>query len=308
MDYIWLARHPYTPQAKNTIEQMNPVLTDELLLKAKDRLVYLLTRSPEKIEYVSEQQAKDDLILYPVMRLITSQMSYNNVRKVAALFSKIWVNELKKEGCDTAIRLLKLNVQKTSSYVMDVFDYLIDIPDGVEYKLVNLPVEDGKVYLTEDQLWDVIRKHMERMFIETLPKIKSPNPKVKKAAEEVVASFPVNINVKKVETIEDMAPCMKAIIEKLNRGENVSHMARWVIAVYLARIGWNEDQIVSIFSKTPNFNPRITQYHVRYIIEKKYAVPSCETLKSYGLCLNCGAKSPLSFHRKKKRMKDERKN
>ncbi|MCD6227173.1 hypothetical protein J7J90_01645 [Candidatus Micrarchaeota archaeon] len=300
MNYVWLAQHPYTHQAKDAIEQINPALTDELLLKARDKLINLLTYNLEKVEYVSDKQAKEDLILYPVIRLLASQMNYVIIHKIAIAYSKLWVNVLKKEGIDTAVQLLDINIKvNEKSRSMHFTDYVIDMPH--EHKLVNMPLNKGYVYLNEKELWAVIQKHLERTFIETLPKVK--NAKAKKFADAVVSKIPIKHNVR-ISNVSEMAPCMKEIISKLNKGENVPHIARWVIAVYLARIGWSEDAIVSVFSKTPNFNPLLTQYHVRYIIEKKYAVPSCESLKSYGLCIGCGAKSPMSFKGHKK--KDEK--
>ncbi|MCC7570074.1 hypothetical protein KO465_01870 [Candidatus Micrarchaeota archaeon] len=294
MDFEWLAKHPYTDEAKNTIKEINPQFSDELLHKAQEKLIYLLMREPSTIKYISDIQAREDLILYPVIRLITSQMNYSFSNRISRTFSKLWVSTLKQESdVEKAIQLLNLKIKDNK---MAVADYLADLP--YDHKLVNKPVQQGVVYLSEQDIWDVIQKHLERTFIETLPKIK--NDKAKKAAETVMASIPMKSEFK-VSKITDMAPCMQEIIDKLNKGENVPHMARWTIAVYLNKAGWSEDALISLFSRTPNFEPKLTTYHINYMIEKNYSVPSCESLKSQGICVaDCRIKSPVSYRGKKK--------
>jgi len=141
MDYVWLVKHPYTVQAKEAVKKLNPELTDDLLIRAQDRLIHILTKEPRKIEYVSENQAKDGLILCPVIRLITSQISYNITQRVARTFSKMWTSFLKQEDNSvSAVQLLNIPINKGK---MRFTDYVINIPD--DHKLVNMPLKDGVV-------------------------------------------------------------------------------------------------------------------------------------------------------------------
>ncbi len=101
-------------------------------------------------------------------------------------------------------------------------------------------------------------------------------------------------------------PCMKAMLDALKNGENLPHTARFAITTYLLWRGWEVDQIVDLFRTAPDFNEKITRYQVQHIAgqtggRKQYAVPSCETMNSWGLCptsLGCGVKNPVQYHRR----------
>ncbi|MGB9705309.1 MAG: DNA primase large subunit PriL [Pyrobaculum sp.] len=101
-------------------------------------------------------------------------------------------------------------------------------------------------------------------------------------------------------------PCMKAILDALKSGDNLPHTARFAIATYLLHRGWDVEQIVDLFRTSPDFNEKITRYQVQHIAgqvggRKEYAVPSCETMNSWGLCptnLGCGVKNPVQYGRK----------
>jgi len=288
MDYKWMATHPYTDKARQALKQLNPVLTDTMLVTAQHKLIDMLKSGPKRIEFMSQEQAKQELMVYPVLRMITAQMNYSFSRKVAKCLAQLWTDELKQEGNVFNAGDITGVALKTD-YTMHFVDYLCDMPK--DHKLVNACLQKAMVKLTERDAWDVIRTHLSNTFFDTLPRKK--NEKAKKAAQYIIAKLPVPKNTGYVR--KDIAPCIQELINALNKGENVQHIGRWVAAVYLARIGWTEDQIIALFSKTPNFNHKIAQYHVHYIIQKKYVVPSCETIKSYGLCTNeCGTKSPLS--------------
>jgi DNA primase large subunit len=104
---------------------------------------------------------------------------------------------------------------------------------------------------------------------------------------------------------EGTPPCMEAIINAIKSGVNVPHNARFAIVTYLLHRGWDVEQIVDLFRTLPDFNEKITRYQVQHIAgqvggRKRYAVPSCETMASWGLCptnLGCGVKSPLRYRR-----------
>ena len=99
MNYQWLAKHPYTQMAKDVITEMNPQLTDELLYNAKERLITLLKKQSEKIEYVSEQQAKDDFeknYLIQVMEL--TQGNVSQAAKIAGKYRADLYELLEKYG------------------------------------------------------------------------------------------------------------------------------------------------------------------------------------------------------------------
>src|SRR2546428_154570 len=104
-------------------------------------------------------------------------------------------------------------------------------------------------------------------------------------------------------------PCVKHGIEVLERGENLSHSGRFLLATYLLARGQTVDQIVPLFKNAPDYNERITRYQLEHISGSlgkgtKYQCPSCDKLKSENLCFaipDCdGIINPIQFGKKRK--------
>jgi DNA primase large subunit len=103
-------------------------------------------------------------------------------------------------------------------------------------------------------------------------------------------------------------PCMAAIMDALRRGENLPHAARFALAAYLVRRGWDVERVVDLFRSAPDFNERVTRYQVMHIAgqaggRKQYMVPGCQTMLSWGLCPNnlaCGVRNPLLYRARRR--------
>ncbi len=122
-----------------------------------------------------------------------------------------------------------------------------------------------------------------------------------------------NLVLDKPEAIIELAksafpPCIKAILEALIAGENLSHHQRFALASFLINIGAEIDAILELFRRSPDFNERIARYQIEHIAglrgsRKKYLPYSCATMKSLGLCIaNCGVKNPLVYFYKRIKM------
>ena len=99
-------------------------------------------------------------------------------------------------------------------------------------------------------------------------------------------------------------PCIKEILKSVENGENIPHFARFLLATYLITIGRDLEEIVSIFSKLPDFNEKITRYQVEHIAGrrgsgKRYLTPSCSKVQSMGFCFRdhtcANVKSPAHY-------------
>jgi len=77
-------------------------------------------------------------------------------------------------------------------------------------------------------------------------------------------------------------------------------MANFTLATFLNSIGMPKARILELFKKSPNFSERIASYQLDRIAKQNYAPPSCDKIRSYGLCPNkdCPARHPLSFYRR----------
>uniref|UniRef100_A0A7C5Z7Z5 DNA primase large subunit C-terminal domain-containing protein n=1 Tax=Caldicellulosiruptor owensensis TaxID=55205 RepID=A0A7C5Z7Z5_9FIRM len=138
--------------------------------------------------------------------------------------------------------------------------------------------------------------------------VEVPN-EIKEEIEEVASEINKKLeNYQKIrwkpggEANTSTPPCMEKIIEKMLAGENIPHISRWVIGIYLIKSGKSIEEIISLFSNLPNFNEKRTRYHLEYIKKKNYSVPSCANMESYGICVsNCNIKNPMHYKKKQKR-------
>ena len=96
-------------------------------------------------------------------------------------------------------------------------------------------------------------------------------------------------------------PCVKRILERAEKGINLTHPERFFLVTYLSRRGYKTRDILEVFRKQPDFDERKTLYQIRHILgyegsHKRYSVPSCEWMKENGLCVaDCGIKHPLDY-------------
>lgn len=107
-------------------------------------------------------------------------------------------------------------------------------------------------------------------------------------------------------------PCMRKLLATLERGENIPHAGRFALTAFLHAVGMSADDILKMFSSTPDFDKKKTRYQVEHITGKisgiVYTPPECAAMKTYGLCSNedllCKKEwltHPLKYYRAKER-------
>ena len=195
--------------------------------------------------------------------------------------------------------------------------FVIGIPDYLkravhfherEWKLVNRKVEKGLVFLTPHETVRLIRRELDG-YINS--KIQSINiPSVPETFRERIADL-VLLAKKFSEYVivsADYPPCIKHAIEILDKGENLPHSGRFMLATYLLAKGQTVDQIAPLFKNAPDYNERVTQYQLEHIAGSagkgtKYSCPSCDKLKSENLCFEIpecnGIINPVQFGKKR---------
>jgi DNA primase large subunit len=89
-----------------------------------------------------------------------------------------------------------------------------------------------------------------------------------------------------------------------------SHKELFTVAAFLVNRGYSTEQILSMLAERPDFNEKIARYQVEHIAglrgsRTKYRPPSCQTMRSLGLCVEDGRfcpkwiKNPLEFRKPK---------
>ncbi len=224
--------------------------------------------------------------------------------------------KLKEESIHSSLKIIQdlfaIRVEKDDSRLK------IRIPDYLrraahfnerEWKLVNRQVEDGYVHLSSHEIVRLVRKELDMYINSKIQSISVP-PIPETFQERIVdLKFLAKKFSNAVIVSGDYPPCVKHAIEILDKGENLSHSGRFMLATYLLAKGQTVEQIAPLFKNAPDYNERITKYQLEHIAGAsgsgtKYSCPSCEKLKSENLCFaipECdGIINPIQFGTRRK--------
>ena len=200
---------------------------------------------------------------------------------------------------------------ENDEFVIKVQDYLkraVHFHEK-EWKLVNRRVTNGLVYLTAHETVRLIRAELGEYIN---GKIRSINiESIPEGFQQRVDDL-VLLAKKFSDTLyvsSEYPPCVKHGIEVLEKGENLPHSGRFLLATYLLSKGQTVDQIAPLFKNAPDYNERTTKYQLEHISGSsgggtKYQCPSCEKLRSESLCFatsDCeGIINPVQFGKKRR--------
>lgn len=189
-----------------------------------------------------------------------------------------------------------------SNYMIKIADYLkhsVNFND-LPWKLINRRVEDGYVYLTRHESIRLLRHELQYKIYEKI--MASPRVRMEPMFQTYVAKLiekAEEFNVLPPNTDTDVPPCVRDALDIMERGENLSHGGRFLIASFYMSRGANVEDVVPFFRKAPDFNERTTTYQLTKIRDGKYKCPGCDKLNTQDLCRrtnDCGTiKNPLSF-------------
>lgn len=197
-----------------------------------------------------------------------------------AKFSSL--NVVEKEGDEYKIRI--------SDYL-----FMMNQFNEPEWRLVNQKVDSGFVYVKKSKFVRLMRigimKYLDNMISSlpiTLPSIFN---------EYVTTAGSMLKDFENVPMSKTYPPCMAKILDQINKGENPNNISRVILGTYLLNRGMNVEQIVNIFTSTPDHDDRKTKYHITKL--KGYKSYGCSKIESFGLCFRseqCGnIKNPMHF-------------
>lgn len=221
-------------------------------------------------------------------------------------------DETKKELAIRVIDdLFSIQVKKQDDYfVISVSDYLkhsINFHER-EWKLINRHVENGQVFLSPHEIVRLIRKELGTYINSKIVNAKTPS--MISGFEEPVNKL-ISLSKKFVTftvTTGEYPPCIKHAIEILEKGENLPHSGRFMLATFLLSNGQSIQQVAPLFKNAPDYNERVTLYQLNHLAGTfgsgtQYSCPSCEKLKTQNLCFaipECdNIISPLQFGKKR---------
>ncbi len=231
------------------------------------------------------------------LNTLINKFSLAEARRAEKFLQRDLVSNSDKTSEEFAIKIFRdifsVTIKKTGDY------FVIPIPDYLkhavnfherEWKLVNRHVEKGMVFLSPHESVRLIRWQLSG-YIGS--KIKAAStPSMSDGFEDKVKKLSNLAKKFVVTTIVSGAypPCIEHAIEALNKGENLSHSGRFMLATFLLGRGQAIDEIAPLFKNAPDYNEKVTRYQIKQLSgetsgnKTKYACPSCEKIQSNNLC------------------------
>ena len=324
-----LSKYPMLQEARNLFEAFEVEQLDHLAEATKTRVLEALQRGEKGV--LPREDAMEDLLTFALARVLCIAIGEPWLLKRWALaeasrmerFLHVEAEELKAMVLKELLNVEEVDDERLSdefSYKVQLAQYLRLIRElsGPEWRLVNRMVHRGFVYLTEAEVVRLFRQKAYQLLssVENVPKIKVQQlpPKLQEAAEDIMKEL-VKLRsayayemVTPSEPPEDWPPCITAIRSRITEA---SHKELFTIAAFLVNRGYSTEQILAMLAERPDFNEKIARYQVEHIAglrgsRTKYRPPSCQTMRSLGLCVEDGRlcskyiKNPLEYRKPEK--------
>lgn len=310
----------------------NPEL-EPILKRAENRIEEALKSSPPEVSYrPREEDIETPSFPVAVMLAAASANSYIKNRYALAEAKRAYTL-LQAEEKEKILEIAQVfgwrvkPVRGKASYrcygfALHFADFLRNTRSlrEKEWKLVNKSILGGEVYLTQGEatrlLQEEIRRHIERKLnIDIRSKLPE---RVLERVDNLKRRHARQIGEIKFQALrgavvnEAFPPCIRQLYEAAKSGSHISHIGRFTLTSFLTNIGMKTEEIVNLFRSSSDFNERMTRYQVEHIAGDrgsgtKYKPPTCETLRTHGLCPGVDdmcrrIRHPLTYYRSKTRM------
>lgn len=343
MDAGRAAKFPFLKESAEFVEKNNAdlesLLTSPLYeparIRGKERVLDALANS--EVSYkplMNDYDRLMEVMSYPYSRMIVSMVGDRFLTKRYALAEAVRMNKLLNGEDLRTVAVVSEELGITSSADADgiihmgFHDYLMlsSRLKSIDWKLINTNIDKGKVLLPQDKFSRLMQNAFQDKIESELP-LMTPDEfrqYLKKDVESITATL--EETKKKFSPTggegmknEYLPPCIIRILDMSRRGMNLPHSARFALVTFLNALGLTYDDIIKVFSESPDFDESKSEYQIKHIIGELtggegYTPPECSTMKTNGLCVNpnnlCEQEwmtHPLKYYRAKSRKKDERK-
>jgi len=315
MEYLREARFPFLKESVRVAEKNGVdliVLTSSVSYEAArtrglERVKDALKRS--EVSYIPLTGTSDfnrltEVLSYPYARLLVSEINDRFLTRRYTLGEAVRMNDLlsKKEMSreDVLVVSKELGVKATDAngeLKMHFADYikLTARIKSQDWKLVNKELNNGYVTLPEDRFFRVLQNALHDKLENELP-LNVPE-EIKKNIKRDVENLTLLLEETKRKfsptgggdvKLELFPPCIQRLLAGVQNGVNLPHSGRFALVSFLHTLGMNSEQMLSLFSQSPDFDASKSSYQIRHISGElggaEYTPPVCATMKSYGLC------------------------
>jgi len=332
-----LAKYPFLKEAAEYVKEIGIDLKDlsepqnPIVKRAESRLQEAILFAT-----ITSQSRKEDIeiLSFPIAVLMATATKDPLIKRRYALAEAKRVYDLlKREPKEKLMKIaenfgwkIKQAEKASQPYQFKIHftNYLKNTENLREkkWKLVNRLVENGNVYLTQNEvarlLSEEVKRHIEsKTETKELPELPKNITRKIETIKNLTFSRREKIKLEEIPkevVIEAFPPCIKALYDMLSSGRHLSHIGRFTLTSFLVNIGMPTESIINLFRNLSDFNERLTRYQVEHIAGERgsrtrYTPPKCETLKTHGVCQNpdelCRRiRHPLSYYRNKIRKKN----
>lgn len=325
-NYDYLLKYTFSKDAKDYIEQKNVNLLEispNILEKIEMQFNKLFDiENQNRYFNIDELKIKDkkinideELLIYPISKITLSTI--DNIPLFQAFanyhqkrFVYFLTKDYSQKDYDSIEKIIKdicpnISQNQKGFYISLVNLLALDLGD--DYKLQYTNLDAGNIYFpSKDALIDFLAIVLKKRILRTTEINKKELPKpILQLCEKIKEKFisiqrqREDFNVNKPNK-DEFPPCFDKLYNDLLAGQKLSHIANYHLAVFLCGVGYTYEEVLDIYRHLPNFDEKIAGYQIKKILEKKYSVANCETLKSNGLCVkDCKVKHPLQLLKKK---------
>ncbi|RLE81142.1 MAG: hypothetical protein DRJ52_04770 [Thermoprotei archaeon] len=334
MEKLW-AKYPFTKRALSYIVSKEVELSSlkndrEIVESALREIEMAVTRNSRRVrEEIVFDPYRNILSFYLVLVLLRTLSNSILNSRFAVYEAKKYSKMLQLEPLESVFRLAEeeFSIKVSEEEVHGAVFYFIGFTDYLRYgaklggpwSLINQIVKEGRVLITRNQLIRILQEAIKVRILKMLEKPISDKSIIEELFKEEI-DFVISL-CKEYSLLQEAyelpeeirgrdfplyPPCMLKIIEDIEKGVNVPHAARFAITAFLLNIGKSVDEVVSLFSRAPDFDERKTRYQVEHIAGLrgsgvKYTTFKCENIKILGFCnpnkLCTKIKHPLQYYR-----------
>ncbi len=338
-----LAMYPFLRESSEYIEEKN-ISLDELVnsLAFEECRILGKRRILEAIEdgvimdheMGTEISCLKEILSYPIARILISCVADPYLTRRYALAEAVKANHrLQNEDFDFILHLAEEFNIEVNEYEDRVKIHFTDFLQNTaqlrsrEWKLINQELDSGYVILNKRKFTRIVQQAIQKRIEQELPL--PINDDLIRAFKQSIIEIKEEIKKKKNKfeatdigkiRITRLPPCMKHLLSMTQNGENIPHSGRFALTSFLNAISLSSEDIIKIFSTSPDFDESKTRYQIEHITGgisgTEYTPPECSTMKSYNLCIGADElcnkewmKHPLTYYRLKgsKRLKGRKK-
>jgi DNA primase large subunit len=164
------------------------------------------------------------------------------------------------------------------------------------WKLVNRMLDKGLVSLTRPEVVRLVREWVYENISQTKPTPVNWSPEEAKIIRETLQRRAAKMVAPAPS--KEWAPCMMAL---RNSVADIGHFGLFALAAYMSNKGYEVNEIVDVLRVRRDFDERIARYQVEHIAGQrgsrvKYRPPSCQSMKTHGLCIEDGKHCPNNMN------------